>query len=379
VNIEVLIQEANPFPGEAEQGLDQEAQNIYDRVVTSSMSSIGPRRLIHNKWVLTGGVLSVVTAAAAVLLVFVFPGSPVGPPSAAAAVLNQAAMSAAAEPPVTIGPGQYLYSETRGTSQSDALSQTAAGQIDVIFTETSQIWAAADGLGRGVTTYDGPGQFATSTSQQNWISAGSPAAVLSTPAGPDGGTLETTYGPGCSGSGSCYQAPGQPESGRKPLDVSSLPTDPADLLRVIEAGKTGDDNLDVSPTATGSELALDVFGSAADLLAQPEVGVTPAFRSALYQVMANVSGIQLLGNVTDHSGQSGTGIAGPTYMGLRDQLVIDPTTGELLEQERVIVDPSAEPPGLQKYAGTMAGQVTSWTDYLSSGVVGSVTALPGGQ
>jgi hypothetical protein len=120
-----------------------------------------------------------------------------------------------------------------------------------------------------------------------------------------------------------------------------------------------------------------VFGSAADLLAQPEVGVTPAFRSALYRVMANVPGVQLLGNVTDHSGQSGTGIAGPTYMGLRCQLVIYPTTGELLEQERVIVDPLAEPPGLQKYAGTTAGQVTSWTDYLNSGVVSSVTAVPG--
>jgi hypothetical protein len=62
-------------------------------------------------------------------------------------------------------------------------------------------------------------------------------------------------------------------------------------------------------------------------------------------------------------------------MGLRYQLIIDPTSGELLEQEQVIVDPSAESAGLQKYAGATAGDVTAWTDYLSSGVVNSLTGV----
>jgi hypothetical protein len=37
----------------------------------------------------------------------------------------------------------------------------------------------------------------------------------------------------------------------------------------------------------------------------------PALRAALYAVIANVPGIQLLGSAIDHSGRRGTEIAGP--------------------------------------------------------------------
>jgi hypothetical protein len=377
MNIETLISEANPVPDESLEGPGSLAEQRTYCVLMASIHSDRAHSTVLNKWTFTGAGL-VATAAAVVLIMAVLPGSPVRPQSAAAAVLTRAANSAASEPAVEIGPGQYLYTETKLTSESDYLDLTKAGQIDTVFNETIQKWVAADGSGREVDTYVGPGRFATPASENNWVAAGRPASVLATPAGPNGGTLETTYGPAlpqkiCP----CYTTSGQLEPGELPLDVSKLPTDPADLLRVIAAGKTGDSNLDEGPGTPGGVSAMASFGSAADLLSQPEVGVTPALRSALYQVMASLPGVQLLGAATDRSGQSGTAIAGPTYMGLRYQLIIDPSTGKLLEQEQVIVDPSAESAGVQKYAGATPGQVTSWTDYLSSGVVNSVTAVAG--
>jgi hypothetical protein len=375
MSIETLISQANPVPDESVEGPGSLAEQRTYGLVMALVHSERAHGTVWNKWTYTGAGL-VATAAAVVLILAVLPGSPVRPQSAAAAVLTQAANAAASEPAVELGPGEYLYTETELTSESDYLDLTKTGQIDVVFNETIQKWVAADGSGREIDTYVGPGRFATPASQENWVAAGQPASVLATPAGPNGGNLETTYGPAVTqASCPCSTTSGQVEPGQLPLDVSKLPTDPTDLLRVIEAGKTGDSNLDEGPGTPGGVSAMASFGSAADLLSQPEVGVTPALRSALYQVMASLPGVELLGAATDRSGQSGTAIAGPTYMGLRYQLIIDPTSGELLEQEQVIVDPSAESAGLQKYAGATAGDVTAWTDYLSSGVVNSLTGV----
>lgn len=92
--------------------------------------------------------------------------------------------------------------------------------------------------------------------------------------------------------------------------------------------------------------------------------------------MANQPGITLLGTTTDRDGRSGIGIASPEQLGLRYELIIDPATGDLLQLEQVVGNPSEETPGIQTYFGASAGQVLGWTEYLSSGVVSSASQEP---
>jgi hypothetical protein len=58
------------------------------------------------------GVLGAACAAAVVAFVAIPGGPAVAPASAAAAVLDRAALAAADNPAITLGPGEYLYSET---------------------------------------------------------------------------------------------------------------------------------------------------------------------------------------------------------------------------------------------------------------------------
>jgi hypothetical protein len=52
-----------------------------------------------------------------------------------------------------------------------------------------------------------------------------------------------------------------------------------------------------------------VVQSAAALLQGPDVGASPALRSALFQVLAHVPGVSELGTVTDQGGQTGIGLS----------------------------------------------------------------------
>jgi hypothetical protein len=298
-------------------------------------------------------------------------------------VLKQAATAAADQTPLELGPGQYLYSETSTEQDSGYLDLTKAGQIEVAYQMNEQLWQAADGSGREVDHNIGPVRFETPRSEQNWEAAGSPPKVLWLPPYTSDATettTETTYTAAQPSSPNPVATSGNgPQPGTKPLDVSNYPTDPSALLQMIEEGKTGDISIanpgaptSFNPNAKG----LYDFGAAAALLGTPETGTSPALRSALYQVMAGVPGVTLLGTETDRSGRTGTGIASPAQGGLRYEVIVDPTTGELLQLEQVVVNPNDETTGIQTYFGATAGQVLGWTEYLSSGVVDSTTDQP---
>ena len=66
-----------------------------------------------------------------------------------------------------------------------------------------------------------------------------------------------------------------------------------------------------------------------------ETATTPAQRAALYEVAAGIDGVELLGDVTDHAGRTGTAVAiDDPEQGVRHTLVFDPDTGVLLEERR---------------------------------------------
>jgi hypothetical protein len=109
-------------------------------------------------------------------------------------------------------------------------------------------------------------------------------------------------------------------------ELAALPTDPAALKtwllnRLHQLGNQEPD--DYSLFWNGKSLVMDL-------------PVTPAVRAAAYRMMADLTGVTLLGEVTDQRGRSGMAVAythdgdgGPVEF----RLIIDPDTGQALAEE----------------------------------------------
>jgi hypothetical protein len=59
---------------------------------------------------------------------------------------------------------------------------------------------------------------------------------------------------------------------------------------------------------------------------------------------------------------------------VRDEVIIDPTNGTVLELAQVLADPALESARFVKYIGDTRGQLLDWTDYIASAVVDSPSA-----
>ena len=110
---------------------------------------------------------------------------------------------------------------------------------------------------------------------------------------------------------------------------------------------------------------------------------SPQLRAALFRVLADLPGVQLLGDRRDRLGR--TGIAVAVNDGrpdrVREELLFDPSTSNLLQTQTVSVGKSApaSTPGAPRNVTVPAGTVWQYTDFISRGVVDSITQLPGGH
>ena len=289
----------------------------------------------RRRWVVRVAAVALVVGAAGGTGVLLQPGSPAGPASAAAAVLNHLALVAADQPvPTAPGPGQYLYvdsvaayTDTAGTSPSGGARYT------VLLPEKRQIWIAANGSGRILETFADP-NFPSARDRANWEAAGSPP-IQHPPA-------DMSFGPGGLVDG--------------PTNLSRLPTNPSALAAEISSRK-----IEGGPLGPAED-----FTQVADMLR--ETDASPALRSALYQVAAGLPGVEALGTVTDHSGRRGVGIA-CVNKGLRHELIFDPKTSALLGEYYTIVGRGS---GYDAPVGTVVG----WEVYLQSSVVNSLPSAP---
>ena len=84
-----------------------------------------------------------------------------------------------------------------------------------------------------------------------------------------------------------------------PVDLSKLPTDPAQLAAMISSRK-----IEGGPPGPAED-----FVQVGDLLRESDA--SPALRAALFKVAAGIPGVKLLGTVTDSDGRSGIAIAFP--------------------------------------------------------------------
>ncbi len=343
MNIDQLVRDADPAAEVIIPGPDSPlARQSFERKLASrSGRRPAPRRVA----VPIGIGAAVAAAAAAITLVTsVTPGVPVSP--AVAAVLNQAAAAAARQKPLVLGPGEYLYTETRSlaTPQWILGNNGSGGEYLPRYTQVDQSWLTSRGLGKAVRTVVSPVTFADGT-RKIWIKAGRPKIYDQNPAV------------------NWYTVP-KPEkdSGMSwpgnvgfPLEnVSNLPTDPAALAQLIQHRKTGlaDVNADVEDPSSPAGM----FLAASEILGQDPVGATPALRSALFKVMAEQPGIKLIGRTTTRTGRTGIALMSP---GEANKIIIAPASGEILEDDTYD-----------------HGVIVGWTEYLNTAVVHKVGQLP---
>ncbi|HET8751974.1 MAG TPA: CU044_5270 family protein [Gaiellaceae bacterium] len=248
------------------------------------------------------------------------------------AVLLRAAHTAAHHPATTPGPGQYVY--TKSEAVWEVVQAAPDGPAAIAFQPTTrQIWIGPDGSGR-IHEDEGHMLFPTAADAAYFYHAYRNQLNLL-----NAHTAED------------HEASG----GLGYIDLSKVPTDPAKLKQRIE-------NRTI-PGTGGPPGDAETFQIIGDLLR--ETSAPPAVRSALYTIVSQLPGVQLIGPTHDQIGRPGIGVA-YVSRGLRDELIFDPQTSALLGEQQSVVERS-------KWNPFPPGSVIGWAAYLASGVVDSTS------
>jgi hypothetical protein len=287
---------------------------------------------------------------------------------AAVKVLTTAAAAAARtfEPP--FGPGKYWYVRERGTKVGT--NHDEAGSPKSFFFRTPyehETWWALDGELR-IREDNGRPQFLNPAERAAWVANGRPK--LNVP-----NSTTWTENPGTS----------DRSDGWLPMtyeQIVDLPTDPARLTDVLSerlyAGQPNGScpippDLDVAAIRCPHRPVTDVDRFGAIVFLVTHYPLPADLRSALYQALTRLDGIELTGEVTDLAGRRGVGVTvGPLEgerVPRRTVLIFDPATGRLLGSRSVL---AAEVPGWRLTPGTVMEETT----FLEMSVVDSPTTRP---
>lgn len=271
------------------------------------------------------GALRVAAIAAASVGVGVGTGvMPGGTPSAAAEVLLATAGRAAAEEtPAATG---VHYSRSESLMMQEGPGGTH-GRYSFLVNLVSEQWTAPDGSGRVRQTV-GERTFPSEVDRQRWELAGQPQLNIRW-------NSDRSYGPG---------EMADYELARLSTDTGALRNE---LLR-----RYGNDRGD----------RVSLFVAIGDLLRG--TAASPALRSALYRLAADISGVELLGSTTDHRGRAGVAVAMTSDYGgvnTRYTMIFDPDDGTLLEEQDLILERapwSPTPPPFLRSVDTYVGSTT---------------------
>jgi hypothetical protein len=289
---------------------------------------------------------------------------------AAVKVLTTAASAAARTLEPLFGPGKYWYVRERGTRVDTNFDQ--AGSPKSFFYRTPyehETWWALDGELR-IRETNGHPQFLTPAERTAWVAAGRPK--LNVP-----NSTTRTENPGTS----------DRSDGWLPMtyeQISQLPTDPARLTDVLServyAGQPNgscpippdwDRRRPLGPCPHRPVTDPDIFEAIVFLVTH--YPLSAELRSALYQALTRLDGIELTGEVTDLAGRRGVGITSSSpdrsRVSRRGVLIFDPATGRLLGSRSVL---AAEVPGWRLTPGTVMEE----TAFLEMSVVDSPTTRP---
>lgn len=249
----------------------QEPPTARRRSGARSRGLITPNRRPSRRVVLAGGIAA---AGIAFASVSGFQGGGFTPSPAVAATMDRLAGIATNEDWGTIpGPGQYLYTKSEGV----ALTGAGTHHLD-----QRQVW------------FSSGGHMLVSDPRDASNSATSPDSEVETIGGPSSYFPTTVSG------------------------WQSLSTDPATLLLQLK-------RLD-APNAP--DTSAEEFTVIDDALS--ETPIPPAIRAVIYQAVALIPGVQLMGPQTDPAGQSGLGVGYYTSGKLQSELIFDQQTARLL-------------------------------------------------
>lgn len=308
-----------------------------------------------------GGLLAAGAAAVAVALSSGVGDGDVRPQRATAAqVLRAAADDVARQQQTPLRAGQWYYVKTEG--EEGFTGGTNGSAYEVTVPQTTEEWSAPGRWGRTRQATGTTPSFPTPAAKEAWTAAGRPWV---------GEVHDQRVAPS-------RASPGELEAGALGLvRPERLPTDAAVLEKRIDAAARAaiaraSFRPDLSEAAIEDQVHQAVFTTAGALLAQPTLPVPPAVRAAAYRVMARVPGVVLLGPDKDALGRPGTVIA-LDVPGARNrtELVIEPSTGLLLELRSRIVGVQADPSTGRPPAGT-----TTRSTIVATGVVDSVRERP---
>jgi hypothetical protein len=279
-----------------------------------------PRRAPRRRWdppsrrhraplLLAGAAVLALAVVAALALA---PSSVERPPEVAATELHALALVAARQDVPALTSGQYLETRQQVTFSASVGDIGGALTPGATATATATIdeWANDEG-GSCIQATAQPATFASPANQTAWTAAG----LLIDPS-----PATTT---------SCADA------GTGVFDVSHLSTDPHLLANELEDGTTGIASLDQQQSGPAAG-----FERAVQLMIGPTVGTTAALDAALYDALADMGGVTLLGQAQTSTGAIGVGFSVPSAGSQPSVAVIDPATGALLEA-RNVPDPEA--------------------------------------
>jgi hypothetical protein len=359
MNVETLIQAANPVPpGDLPDVDAPPARRTLDHILQAP----APRRATLLRTGSPASRLALVSVAAAgaaaVLVTVLLPASPaghapagqapagqadpvavpLGPANAASASFRHLALVAdtqpASGPP---GAGQFQYTKSRALNSVCDLDRPG---YCVNYQEYRQIWIGSDGSGR-IVQKDVHPSFPTPADRANWIAMGR-ASLREAPSDTKSGPGQLSDGPG----------------GR---NLWKLTTDPGKLAALISARK-----IEGGPPGPAED-----FWQLGDILR--ETDAPPALRSAIFQVAAHDRGVRPVPHLTSYAGKPAVGVEYADRLppgkgdysgyGRMYQLIFDQQTSALLAERIILTNPT-----------TRARVVTSFTDYLVSGVVDSTSS-----
>ena len=272
-----------------------------------------PRARRRRTVVFAGAVAAV--AAAAVLVAVLLPSVGQKSPVAAAAQLRLIADNASDQSVPQLASNEWLETQQNVSYsiQITELNAMPVSNVTASIPGTVTQWSNNFGQSCWTTVIDAA-TFASPANKAAWERVGLP----DTPANANDGT--------CMGLTGANVANGQ---GGGVVNVANLPTDPTTLAHELQTGTTGIYEIDAGsgpPSDPSAGLA-----RAALLLLGPTTGSSPSLTAEIYRALALMTHITQLGEVTTHSGQSGLGFASTSPDFGERAIIVNPSTGQLLE------------------------------------------------
>jgi hypothetical protein len=343
-DLDEMIGSLDPVSAEMSIDIERRRDDVW-RSIGTTMTTPSTRRR-RPRVIVAGSIVTVCAAAA--LVIGLLPGA--APRSAAATTLARVAQRDAGSadlPPLSAG--QYYYqssfvSQTCAFAGEATTSDPSPQWIDFVTTGTRETWTASDGSGDvrlspNPTGVDGSG-FATPQDQATWTAEGQPdnlcdqANPVNT-ATPLGGSLA-----GYDGFGYLLTtaASAQLTAG---TSVNNLPTDASTLAQMMAEGEINVDGsvaASPQPCPFGLSNSSPIGCSAAEqaeliirLLQLPDASAK--LGSALFSILSQLPGSEVVGPATNAYGQVGTEITEPLGEYELLSVVMNTTSGALLETE----------------------------------------------